>query len=131
MKTTPNPMHCPGFATRAFLMLAAAGLLTGSQLASADIWPGLDEQPCMADSYGGKLNCTANDVEITAVNPIDEDGDRAFLPDGTANPDYDRVECSSGETFSLNADLTIRTNANERWDTTFYLPLNDKSPMDL
>lgn len=118
------------FSLGAVLTLALVGLIASAPT-NADIWPGLDEQRCMADAYGGKLNCTANDVEITKVNPIDGDGDRATLPDGTPNPAYDAVECVSGSTFQLNADLTIRTNANERWDTTFYMPLNDKSPMDL
>jgi hypothetical protein len=112
-------------------LFAMGGLFAGIQPANADIWPGLEEQRCMADAYGGKLNCTANDVEITAVNPIDADGDRAFLPGGIPNPDYDAVECTINEIFVLNADLTIRTNANERWDTTFYMPLNEKSPQDL
>lgn len=112
------------------MALAVYGL-TGTTPANADIYPGLDHEMCMADAYGGTLNCTANDVEITKVIPIDADGDRSVLPDGTPNPEYDSVECTSGQTFSLNADITVRTNANERYDTTFYLPLTEKSPMEL
>ncbi|WP_419174278.1 hypothetical protein [Desulfosediminicola sp.] len=111
-------------------------VLVGTTPAGAGIFPGLDQELCMADAYvlagnslsQGKLNCTANDVEITRVIPIDADGDRATLPDGSTNPDYDPVQCTLGETFPLNADITIRTNANERWDTTFYLPLTEQSP---
>ncbi|WP_232775093.1 MULTISPECIES: hypothetical protein [unclassified Shewanella] len=78
------------------------------------------EKYCMADAYlmkdGNKLaqdalNCTANDVEITRVTPTDPS-----------------AECNLGEVFSFDADVTVRTNANARWDTTFYLPLTDASP---
>ncbi|WP_409586041.1 DUF7507 domain-containing protein [Vibrio rotiferianus] len=78
------------------------------------------EKLCMADAYlqepgnslpRDALNCTANDVEITRVIPTDPN-----------------AECSLGETFSFQADVTIRTNANERYDTTFYLPLTEASP---
>ncbi|TKB43200.1 hypothetical protein [Thalassotalea mangrovi] len=56
------------------------------------------------------LNCTANDVEITQVGNISI------------------TECSPGDVISFDADLTVKTNAKERWDTTFYLPLTDQSP---
>jgi hypothetical protein len=91
--------------------------------AGAYDWLALGEQTekfCMADAYllksGNKLaqdalNCTANDVEITNVTPIDAS-----------------AECNLGDVFSFEADVTVRTNANERWDTTFYLPLTDASP---
>ncbi|USD52305.1 hypothetical protein J4N37_24485 [Vibrio sp. SCSIO 43153] len=78
------------------------------------------EKLCMADAYlqepgnslpRDALNCTANDVEITRVIPTDPN-----------------AECSLGETFSFQADVTVRTNANERYDTTFYLPLTEASP---
>jgi len=86
----------------------------------ADIWPNLESELCMADAYllkpGNKLaqdalNCTANDVEITQVVPVNAE-----------------EECTLGETFSFPANVTVRTNANERWDTTFYLPLTEQSP---
>ena len=32
------------------------------------------------------------------------------------------------QNISVRADITVKSNASERWDTTFYLPLNDKSP---
>ncbi|MGR6832658.1 hypothetical protein [Aliivibrio wodanis] len=75
---------------------------------------------CMADAYllkdgnslpQDRLNCTANDVEITQVVPLDQS-----------------AECILGETFSFDADITVRTNANRRYDTTFYLPLTSLSP---
>ncbi|OHY94356.1 hypothetical protein BI375_17210 [Vibrio rotiferianus] len=78
------------------------------------------EKYCMADAYllepgnslpQDALNCTANDVEITRVVPTDPN-----------------AECNLGETFSFQADVTVRTNANERYDTTFYLPLTEASP---
>ncbi|WP_237524182.1 hypothetical protein [Shewanella sp. KX20019] len=78
------------------------------------------EKFCMADAYllkpgnklaQDKLNCTANDVEITRVTPNDPS-----------------AECNLGQVFTFDADVTVRTNANERWDTTFYLPLTDASP---
>ncbi|MGY4027145.1 hypothetical protein ACW5WQ_14490 [Aeromonas rivuli] len=83
----------------------------------------LNKQVCMADAYikaGGKglsnalgesLNCTANDVVITQVVPV--------------NP---AQECTLGEVFTFNANVTVSANASERWDTTFYLPLNNTSP---
>ncbi|MGF1757412.1 hypothetical protein L4D76_05535 [Photobacterium sagamiensis] len=79
-----------------------------------------NEKFCMADAYllepgnslpKDALNCTANDVEITQVVPLDAE-----------------AECTLGETFSFQADVTVRTNANERYDTTFYLPLTELSP---
>lgn len=86
------------------------------------IHPGLESEFCMADAYlledGNKLvgsppalNCTANDVEITAVVPVNAS-----------------EECTLGQTFSFPADVTVRTNANDRWDITFYLPLTEVSP---
>lgn len=88
--------------------------------AYAGVYPNLDEEYCMADAYllepGNKLaqdalNCTANDVEITQVTPVNAS-----------------EECNLGETFTFPANVTVRTNANERWDTTFYLPLTELSP---
>lgn len=77
------------------------------------------ERRCMADAYllkpgnslpQNQLNCTANDVEITNVVPV-----------GIS-------ECTPGQVVSFDADVTIRTNAKERYDTTFYLPLTPESP---
>ncbi|MFT5727673.1 MAG: hypothetical protein ACI8PB_001811 [Desulforhopalus sp.] len=103
----------------------------GTTLVNAQIYSGLEAELCMADAYGGSLVCTANDVEISKVVPVDANGQPAFFPDGTPNPNYDPVECTLGETFELIANITIRTNANERYDTTFYLPLTEQSPMDI
>ncbi|WP_105258731.1 MULTISPECIES: hypothetical protein [unclassified Pseudoalteromonas] len=86
------------------------------------IFGGLDRELCMADAYlkvpknslpQDTLGCQANDVEITAVE----------------NPSV--AECAEGDLVMFNADVTIRTNANERYDTTFYLPLTDQSPDDV
>ncbi|WP_259556051.1 hypothetical protein [Vibrio harveyi] len=61
------------------------------------------EKLCMADAYlqepgnslpRDALNCTANDVEITQVIPVDPN-----------------AECNLGDTFSFQADVTVRTNA--------------------
>ncbi|WGY45280.1 hypothetical protein [Vibrio sp. ABG19] len=104
----------------ALMSTAALYGLMKSAPASAGAYPNLDEVACMADAYLMKpgnslpqdaLNCTANDVEITQVTPT--------------NPNE---ECTPGQVFSFNADVTIRTNANERYDTTFYLPLTEDSP---
>lgn len=84
-----------------------------------DVAYSFDNQQCMADAYiekGGSLsknalNCTANDVEITKVTPVDPN-----------------AECTLGKTFELQADITVRTNASERYDTTFYLPLTEQIP---
>ncbi len=95
-------------------------LCMGTTPAKADTYPGLTEELCMADAYLQKpgnslsknaLNCTANDVEITKVIPI--------------NPNE---ECTPGNIFDFQADVYVKTNANERWDPTFYLPLTAESP---
>jgi hypothetical protein len=92
---------------------------------------------CMADAYfatGGKglkdvldasLNCTANDVEITTVTVklVDNVG-----PDIDPITGVESFTCTDGELMVITANLKVRTNANERWDTTFFLPLNQKSP---
>lgn len=94
--------------------------LTKATPANAGAYPNLDQVACMADAYlmepgnslpQDALNCTANDVEITQVSPTDPN-----------------AECTPGQVFSFNADVTVRTNANERYDTTFYLPLTEDSP---
>lgn len=106
----------------AITLISTAGLygLSGTTPANAGIWPGLTQELCMADAYlkkpgnslpQGALNCTANDVEITKVTPLDPN-----------------AECTTGEVFTFQADIEVRTNANERWDTTFYLPLTTLSP---
>ncbi|MFQ2099101.1 hypothetical protein [Aeromonas sanarellii] len=85
----------------------------------AGIFPGLQQEACMADAYiakggslsGGSLNCTAKDIEVSKVVPV--------------NPNQ---ECTNGQVFTFNADVTIKTNASERYDTTFYLPRTSQSP---
>ncbi|NMP14911.1 DUF11 domain-containing protein [Thalassotalea sp. Y01] len=85
----------------------------------AEIFPNLESEKCMADAYllepgnslpSDALNCTANDVEITQVDNISV------------------TECTPGQVITFNADLTVQTNAKERYDTTFYLPLTEQSP---
>ena len=106
-------------------------LCMGATPVNADIYPGLNSVVCMADAWEevtlkslphDYINCTANDVEITTVIPLDGNGKRP------GDPGYEPVECVQGQVFQLNADITVRTNANERYDTTFYLPLTDQSP---
>ncbi|MDL1982179.1 MAG: hypothetical protein LWX02_12050 [Deltaproteobacteria bacterium] len=106
-------------------------LCMGATPVNADIYPGLNSVVCMADAWENvtlknlphdKINCSANDVEITTVIPLDEAGLRP------GEPGYKPVECIQGQVFQLNADITVRTNANKRYDTTFYLPLTNQSP---
>ncbi|MCY9871842.1 DUF11 domain-containing protein [Vibrio barjaei] len=109
-------LPCSGAALALGLMLTA----TPTEVLSAGYDFGDDyERRCMADAYllkpgnslpQNQLNCTANDVEITNVVPV-----------GIS-------ECTPGQVVSFDADVTIRTNANERYDTTFYLPLTSQSP---
>lgn len=87
---------------------------------NAGSYPGLDEEVCMADAFikandmsglpQDALNCTANDVEITRIY--------------NESIDY----CNPGDIVSFKADVTIRTNAAERYDTTFYNSLSGQSP---
>ena len=100
-------------------IISLCGIMTLTP-AHAQLFPGLTEELCMANAYltednhhslpQGALNCTANDVEITEV----------------VNPSL--AECTPGEIITFNADVKVRTNANERYDTTFYLPLTEQSP---
>ncbi len=88
---------------------------------------------CMANAYltaEGKglksdpessLNCTANDVEITEVEP------QGVVVRGVEDKEAP-FTCIKGELFTLIADVTVKTNADRRYDTTFYLPLNELSP---
>lgn len=108
--------------------------LVSNQVQANPIWdvPANNPNTCMADAYfatGGKglknvlgaaLNCTANDVEITTVTVKQVDGND---PDPEGN-----FTCTKNNLIQVTADLRVRTNANERWDTTFYLPLNQESP---
>lgn len=113
------------------LRTACAAALLLCQPAMARLWvdsdPGVGsgvhfaEQTCMADAYlavGGKglstqpgsaLNCTAKDIEIARVVPIQPAGQPP-------------LSCDENSTFTFHADVTIKSNAATRWDTTFYLP---------
>lgn len=115
-----NKKRCFSFIVSAVFM--ALICLTGTTQVQAGIYGDahLDSALCMADAYllepgnslsQGSLNCTANDVEITKVVPVDA-----------------AQECILTETFTFQADINVKTNANERWDTTFYLPLTEQSP---
>lgn len=114
-------------------VISLSSLLT-VQVQANPIWdvPANSKNYCMADAYfatGGKglknvlgasLNCTANDVEITTVE---------VLTVNTNEPDEDgNFTCTKNEDIIVTANLRVKTNANERWDTTFYLPLNQESP---
>ncbi|MFW1170140.1 hypothetical protein ACEV77_24545, partial [Vibrio parahaemolyticus] len=72
---------------------------------------------------GEALNCTANDVEITQVIPKE-----IILPDGSSSGN---LTCTLGETFKLKADIRVRANAAERWDTTFYVPRKENVDPDV
>lgn len=101
--------------------------------ASAEFWGGLEEQACMANAYlafddknslpKDALNCTANDVEITKVIPL-----TGPAPDGVPidplDPDSPQLECIEGDPngYTIWAHVEVKTNANSRWDSTFYLP---------
>ncbi|MBS3797698.1 hypothetical protein [Pseudoalteromonas sp. BDTF-M6] len=81
----------------------------------------------MKDVIGEALNCTANDVEITEVVPkgivlVDEEGHKYISNDLT---------CTLNQTFTLVADVKVRANAAERWDTTFYVPLKEGQDPDV
>jgi len=104
------------------MTLYGVAILVPAYAAFDDVYSGLNSEYCMADAYlfedGNKLvgnppalNCTANDVEITKVDPVNAS-----------------EECTLGETFTFPADVTVKTNANERWDVTFYLPLTEQDP---
>lgn len=106
------------------LRVATLGVLAGSAPAWAvdpTVFPNLGSgQYCMGDVAGGKVNCTANDVSITAVTPS---------PDANGNPV--KVSCSPGTTFTFDAEVTVQTTASARYDTTFYLPQTAKSPKEV
>lgn len=106
------------------LRVATLGVFAGSAPAWAvdpTVFPNLGSgQYCMGDVAGGKVNCTANDVSITAVTPS---------PDANGNPV--KVSCSPGTTFTFDAEVTVQTTASARYDTTFYLPQTAKSPKEV
>ncbi|NMT57037.1 hypothetical protein HKB02_05070, partial [Vibrio parahaemolyticus] len=77
----------------------------------------------MKGTLGEALNCTANDVEITQVIPKE-----IILPDGSSSGN---LTCTLGETFKLKADIRVRANAAERWDTTFYVPRKENVDPDV
>lgn len=116
---------------------ATASIYTNSDPVVTQAGVDLNKQICMADAYikaGGKglanklgesINCTANDVEITNVVPLSVWDDPETPEDESLLP----LKCDLGNPgFKFNANITVRANASERWDTTFYLPLNEKSP---
>lgn len=116
------------------VVVGAISLVSLSTVQANPIFDGPANTPnyCMADAYfatGGKglkniqgaaLNCTANDVEITTVEVLTVNTN---VPDDDGN-----FTCTKNEDIIVTANLRVKTNANERWDTTFYLPLNQESP---
>jgi hypothetical protein len=96
------------------LGVASLGGLSSLTPAWAGIFPGLEQEKCMADAFGGSLNCTAKDIEVSQVVPVDPN-----------------QECVNGQVFTFYANVTVKTNASVRYDTTFYLPRTTKSPMEL
>ncbi|MBY6019288.1 hypothetical protein KUW04_16070 [Halomonas denitrificans] len=93
--------------------------------------PANSADSCMADAYietGGKglkdrvgqvINCTAEDVEIAEVTVKAVDGETSSTGDFT---------CTLGDTIEVTADLRVRTNAAERYDTTFFVSRDLDSP---
>ncbi|QYJ99193.1 hypothetical protein K0J45_08345 [Shewanella alkalitolerans] len=117
------------------------GIGTTPALADSPIWPvpANTADFCMADEYvqrggsgmkdviGEALNCTANDVEITKVDPKfivlhDDQGNEVLSSELT---------CTLGDPFILIADIDVRANAAERWDTTFYIPQKEDQDPDV
>src|SRR6266542_6191585 len=70
-------------------------------------------QNCLQDEYtasgGGKLQCTANDVQLAAVKNVQVIG-------GVGN------KCLAGQPFSFIADFEVVTTANKtRWNIGLYV----------
>ncbi|MFN1549470.1 hypothetical protein [Vibrio natriegens] len=101
------------------ILISAAslyGLANSTPASASDFVP----EMCMAEAYmevnnlnslpQDKLNCTAEDVQIAEI----------------FNESID--ECTPGEVVEFTASVTIVTNANERYDTTFYNSLTGIAP---
>ncbi|MBY5994164.1 hypothetical protein [Ferrimonas balearica] len=135
MKITPSVSRLtPLSALVATLALGYTSAVQAVPEASNPVWndPANTADSCMADAYietGGKglkdrvgqvINCTAEDVEIAEVTVTAVDGEG---PDSSGN-----FTCTLGDTIEVTADLRVRTNAAERYDTTFFVSRNLNSP---
>ncbi len=94
-------------------MLSTAALYgaTYSEPANAEFYDLQTGEQCMADAAGFKLNCTANDIQVSKVDNIRD-------ADGNEGP----VTCQLEEYVTFTADVQIITTANERYDYAVYLP---------
>ncbi|MBY6188029.1 hypothetical protein KUV89_15525 [Marinobacter hydrocarbonoclasticus] len=127
--------------SRTRLSVACAALIYSATLpvqavpeADNPIWnaPANNADSCMADAYietGGKglkdrvgqvINCTAEDVEIAEVT--------VKKVDGAGPGSGGDFTCTLGDTIEVTADLRVRTNAAERYDTTFFVARDLDSP---
>ena len=67
---------------------------------------------CAAGRFGSDLNCTANDVSITAINVV-----------GGSAP-----SCTGGQTITLDLDVTVQFASPDRWDIGIFISNDGKSP---
>lgn len=88
------------------LAIAACGGCTKDTTSEAT--QALAGASCMADAYGGALNCTANDVGIASASNI-----RGL--DGQP-----LASCIEGTTFSFIADFNVKLTAQARYDVGLY-----------
>ena len=114
-----NEVTMPGPAPRTFLrwlgalaLAAVAGLCAAQTLGT--VYP-LDM--CAGDRYGSKLNCTANDVQITNIK---------------ANPGPNTpTSCVGGGSITLDLDVTVAFGSSTRYDIGIFLSQDGASPQDL
>lgn len=88
-------------------ILAGAGALAGARPALADNGPTTENGACMQEVFtsevgGGTLNCTANDVAISAATSVSP------------------ATCVAGTTFDLTATFQTVVTANSRYDVGFW-----------
>ena len=67
---------------------------------------------CAAERFGSDLNCTANDVSITAITVVG----------GGA------TSCTGGQTIKLDLDVTVQFASPDRWDIGIFISTDGKSP---
>src|SRR5262249_59406817 len=89
--------------------LALAGLLTGTQPASA--------QSCISEQAGKSLVCTANDIQVAFADNVRDTSGKPL------------TQCTDGQTFSFIADFHVTTTASTRYDIGLYFP-TDADPND-
>ncbi|MDB5894526.1 MAG: hypothetical protein JWQ88_2057 [Rhodoferax sp.] len=67
---------------------------------------------CAASRFGSDLNCTANDVSITAIKVVG----------GGA------TSCTGGQSITLDLDVTVQFASPDRWDIGIFISSDGKSP---